>query len=205
MLGGGWRSGRVADTRRPHHRYEQTDPAHRLHGLDYRPHRPAGQELLDLVLRAREPGLRVLDRGDVVLEHDLLGGVAEADRGQPAPIRPGPAAHAAIDSPWRRREPVQVLAGLNGSPSTMRIRGMGEAQWTKKRDESDPPADKPDREVVRPIYMAGPSRALAGRISRGSVIARDHDLRKHSRLHQRSRQHHLHHALAAGSLGGSHR
>ncbi len=63
-----------------------TDPTHRLHGLDHRRHRPAGQELLDLVLQAREPGFRVLDGVDVVLQHDLLGGVVEADRGQPAPI-----------------------------------------------------------------------------------------------------------------------
>ena len=58
-----------------------TDPTHRLHGLDHRRHPPAGQELLDLVLQAREPGFRVLDGVDVVLQHDLLGGVVEADRG----------------------------------------------------------------------------------------------------------------------------
>jgi hypothetical protein len=48
--------------------------AHRLHGFDHRRHRPAGQELLDLTLQAREPRLGILDRVDIILEHDLLRG-----------------------------------------------------------------------------------------------------------------------------------
>ena len=56
--------------------------------------------------------LGILDRMDVVLQHDLLGGVVEANRGQPAPIRPGPAADAAIDPAMAQEKALQVLPGL---------------------------------------------------------------------------------------------
>ena len=66
--------GEVADLCDHGCRDDQTDPAHRLHGLDHRRHRPAGQELLDLALQALQPHLGVLDRMDGVLQHDLLAG-----------------------------------------------------------------------------------------------------------------------------------
>jgi hypothetical protein len=53
---------------------DQGDTPHRLHCLHHRCHRPAGQELGDLALQAPEPGLSVLDRVDIVLEHDLGAG-----------------------------------------------------------------------------------------------------------------------------------
>ena len=71
----------VADLGDHGHRDDQADAAHRLHGLDHRRHRPARQQVLDLRGQARDPRLRVLDGVDVVLQHDLLGGMVEADRG----------------------------------------------------------------------------------------------------------------------------
>jgi hypothetical protein len=74
-LAGVGEAGEVADIGdHGRRRDNQADPAHRLHALDHRRHRPGRQELLDLALQTREPCFRVLDRVDVVLEHDLLGG-----------------------------------------------------------------------------------------------------------------------------------
>jgi hypothetical protein len=57
----------------------------------------------------------ILDRVDVVLQHDLLGGVVKADRAQPAPIRPGPTPHAAIDPVRRDRSGHAARESLAGA------------------------------------------------------------------------------------------
>jgi hypothetical protein len=73
-------TGEVADLGDHRHRDDQGDPAHRLHGLDQGRHRPARQKFLDLALQPLEPHFGILDRVDAILQHDLLGGMIEADR-----------------------------------------------------------------------------------------------------------------------------
>jgi hypothetical protein len=75
-------------------------------------HRPGRQKLFDLALKAREPRFRVLDRVDVILEHDLLGGVVEADRGQPAVVASGSTSDTAVDPGVAQEKALQMLAGL---------------------------------------------------------------------------------------------
>lgn len=71
---------KVADLGDDGHRDDQRDAAHRLQGLDYRRHRPAWEQLLDLAGQPGDPSFRVLNRVNVILQHDLL-----APDGQSAP------------------------------------------------------------------------------------------------------------------------
>jgi hypothetical protein len=59
------------------------------------------------------PGFGVLDRIDVVLQHDLLRRVLEPHRRQPAPVSQGPGASPARDPLVAQQKPLQVL--LTGS------------------------------------------------------------------------------------------
>ena len=74
--------------------------------------------------------LGVLHSMDVVLEHDLLGGVGEMQSRQPAPVGHGPARLAGIDAPMPEQEALQMLACLRqrpyrGSRSSKKLRPLG--------------------------------------------------------------------------------
>jgi len=64
----------------------QGDTAHGLERRNDRGHRPARQQLLDLLGQPVDPGFGVLDGVNVILQHDLLRRMGKAYRGQPAAI-----------------------------------------------------------------------------------------------------------------------
>ena len=122
----------------------------RVHGFDHRRHRPGGQELLDLALQTLEPRLGVLDRVDVVLEHDLLGGAVEADRGQPAAVRLVPAPHAAVAPAVAPQEKaLQVLARLAEHAACRGPRPVG------RSDGGSGPDPRLDRPTVAHRLVGG--------------------------------------------------
>jgi hypothetical protein len=54
--------------------------------------------------RAAEPLSRVLDRVDLLLEHDLLCRMLEALAGKPGPVRQRPRTAALVDPPMAQEE-----------------------------------------------------------------------------------------------------
>ena len=81
--------GEIPDLGHNRHRHDEGHPAHRLHGLDHWRQAPARQEFGDLLRQALDAGLGIGDGVDIVLEHDLLGGMLEPDRRQPAAVDHG--------------------------------------------------------------------------------------------------------------------
>lgn len=69
-----------------------------LYGLDDGPHRPIGKQILYLRSQAHDLRFDILNGVDVVLQHDLLGGVLGPDTGEPSPVSTGPALLARIDA-----------------------------------------------------------------------------------------------------------
>ena len=53
---------------------------------------------------------------DVILQHDLLRGMVEADRGQPAPISFGPTTGTTVDPTMAQQETLEMLASLAENP-----------------------------------------------------------------------------------------
>jgi hypothetical protein len=76
-------------------------PRARLHG-------PGGHELLDLAHEARNPRRGVRDGADVVLQDDLLGGMVEAQVGEPTPVGLGPIT-AGMNPPMAEQKRLQSL------------------------------------------------------------------------------------------------
>ena len=86
---------KVPDLGRQHHGREEGNAAHRLQGSDDRRQRPGGHQLPDLLTQTVAPTLGLGDGVDLLLQHDLLGGVGEAEPGQPAPVCGRPSLPAA--------------------------------------------------------------------------------------------------------------
>ena len=61
--------------------HDQADAAHGLHGFHDGPHRPRGKQALDLRGQAFDARFGVLDRVDVILQDNLLGGMIEPNAG----------------------------------------------------------------------------------------------------------------------------
>jgi hypothetical protein len=87
-------------------------PPYGLHSLDHGPHRPIGKQILDLRGQALDPCLGILDGVDVILQHNLLGGMIEPDTGEPSPVGAVPALLARIDAAMAQQKPLQILARL---------------------------------------------------------------------------------------------
>jgi hypothetical protein len=92
------------------HRHDLADATHGLERANDRRQRPARQQGRDLLGQQHHSPLRVLDRVDIVLQHDLLGWMLEAQCGQPTPIGHGPRRAAGIDPTVPQQEALQVLA-----------------------------------------------------------------------------------------------
>ena len=86
QLAGVGEAAEVADLGHQHHRRQEGDAAHRLQSGDDRRHRPVGHQLPDLLAQAVAAPLGLSDCVDLLLQHDLLGRVCEAEPGQPAPV-----------------------------------------------------------------------------------------------------------------------
>ena len=84
---------------------------HGLQGVDDGRHRPRRHELRDLAHEASDPRRGVLAGADIVLQDDLLGGMIEAQVGQPTPMRPGPST-ARMNPPMTEQEGLQLLPRL---------------------------------------------------------------------------------------------
>jgi hypothetical protein len=65
---------------------DHRDAAHRLQGDHQRRHRPGRDDRLDLLHQAIVARVAFLDRQDVLLHRDLLGGMLEFQPRQPAPV-----------------------------------------------------------------------------------------------------------------------
>jgi hypothetical protein len=74
------------------------------------PPQSGGQKFM-VVHDARHPGLGVPHYMDVVLQNDLLGGMLEADCGQPPPVGNCPTFLAGMDAAMAKQKSLQLLTG----------------------------------------------------------------------------------------------
>ena len=106
----------VADLGGDGHGHDLADATHGLERSNDRRQRPARQQVRDLLGQSGHPPLRVLDGVDIVLQHDLLGWMREAQRRQPPSIGQGPGGPAGIDPAMPQQEALQMLARLAEHP-----------------------------------------------------------------------------------------
>ena len=97
-------------------RRHEGHPAHRLERLNDGRHRPSRNQILDLLHQASGPLFGVMNGMDIVLQHDLLGRVVEANRRQPAAIGQGPAHLSGIDAAMPQQKALQMLPRLAQHP-----------------------------------------------------------------------------------------
>jgi hypothetical protein len=71
-------------------RINQRHTAHRLQCRHRRGQRPVRQHRLDLRRQSIAPRLGALDRRDVILQHNVMDRLLEAEPGQPAAMQLGP-------------------------------------------------------------------------------------------------------------------
>jgi hypothetical protein len=93
------------------HGRDEADAAHGLDGLDHGRQRPGGDKPADLILDPGEPGRGVVDRVDVFLQHDLVGGMLKAQAGEPDAVLLRPVAARPEDPVVAQREARELLAG----------------------------------------------------------------------------------------------
>jgi len=93
-------------------RYDQADAAHGLYGFDDGTHRPGGKQAFDLRRQALDPRFGILYGVDIILQHDLLGGMIEPDTREPSAVGAGPALFSRIDAPMRKRKPCRCWRAL---------------------------------------------------------------------------------------------
>jgi len=96
----------VANFGHHRHRHDERDPAHGLYRPDYRREAQARQQDRDLIGQSLDPGLGVSHGMDIVLEHDLLRRVFEANRRQPVRVSLRPTLLAGTDPAVPQQEPL---------------------------------------------------------------------------------------------------
>ena len=99
----------VPDLGCQHHGGQERDAAHCLQGRNDRRQRPARYQLPDLLNQAVAAPLGLFDRINLFLEHDLLGGMGEAEPGQPAPVGWRPCLTAREHSVVTQEEALELL------------------------------------------------------------------------------------------------
>src|SRR5262245_15836589 len=108
---GGGEAAKVSDLSHQHYGGQERDAAHRLQGGDHRCQRPVRYQLADLLAQAIATALGLVDRIDLLLQHDLLGWVLEAEPDQPAPVRRRPRLTTHEHPTVAQEEALQLLPG----------------------------------------------------------------------------------------------
>jgi hypothetical protein len=125
-------------------------------------------------LKSPTSAVTVLDGVDIVLQHDLLGWMLEAQRRQPPPIGQGPGGPAGIDPTVPQQEALQMLARLAQHPYG---RGPGADQVAHRLVCR---VRHPDRgQLARPVQLGQAQRITPVGLHPVARLARDQGWRHH--------------------------